>query len=61
MRCLFIADAAGAEDIYFWGFRTPNTYAVMFETPLATAAPRQGKLPGHFPYQEGQNYDKFWE
>ena len=35
------ADAAGAEDISFWGLYTCDTHAVVSETPLITAAPRQ--------------------
>ena len=53
------ADAAGTEDISFWGLYTRDAHAVVFETSLITAAPRQVRFPGHSTYQEGQDNIEF--
>lgn len=53
------AHAASTEDISFWGLYTPRAHAVVCETPLITATPRQVRFPRHSSYQEGENNVEF--
>jgi len=53
------ADAAGAKDIPVWGFHTPDAHAVVFETPLITATPREVRFTRSPTYQESQDNVKF--